>query len=702
MKEKSKQTVYFVEGICCVEDEFILKKKLNGVAGVKDHHFNLITKKLSVLQTCPDQQIIETLKKAGFSATTLDNVENYEIKTAEWKKYIFLLLSGSLLLTGLILNNLKFSENVLLVFFALSAIVGGWKIAIKGIKSVISMALDMNFLMFVAAIGGFIIGEYAEAAAVIFMFSIALYLESLSLERTRKAIRSLMNLSPTTAYVKERGSEILKPVKNIKTGEMIKIRPGEQISLDGIITNGISSINESLITGESSPVLKQEGDQVFAGTINLRGSFEFKVVKEYHDTMLSKIVEMIEKGQSEKADSQTFIEKFSKIYTPAVTIIAILIAVIPPLFFSAPFEEWFYRSLVMLVIACPCALVISTPVTIVTGITQAARNGVLIKGGKYLEAIGKQEIFAIDKTGTLTEGRPKLQEIITLNSSAVEKILQIAAAIENHSEHPLAEAVEIKAVEAGISFRDIEVKNFLSFPGRGITAQIGDKIYMLGNHLFCEENNLCSADIENILEKLESEGKTVIVVIENEIPMGIISFIDVAREESKKAIHELKQIGIKNILMITGDNEKIANTVAKEIGIDKINAGLMPEEKLNIVLKLKEQNNRVCVIGDGVNDAPALAASTVGIAMGSIGTDVAIETSNIVLHSENLMKVVDTIKLSKKTNKILKQNIVLALITKGVFLILGAFGLATLWMAILADDGAAIAVIFNGLRLLKK
>lgn len=698
---KEKNTTLFVSGICCADEEIVARKKLRSNDGVKDFNFNLITQKLNITHTCAEDTIIDALNSCGFKTQKSSFVDTQQTFWEKHSNLIFTSASGLLTFLGIVLNYFEVDAYITIPVFLAAVISGGWRIALKGYKALLNIALDMNFLMTIATVGAVVIGEFAEAAAVIFMFSLALLLESYSVDRTRKAIKSLMAISPSVAAVKNGIFEVLKPVELVDVGEIVIIRPGERIPLDGVITSGRSTINESVITGESIPLMKEAGSQVFAGTINGKGTFEFRVTKLQQDSVLSRIIHLVEEAQTERSESQTFVEKFSRYYTPTVTLSAVLIAVIPPVFLSQPFNEWFYRALVMLVIACPCALVISTPITIVSGLTNAARNGVLIKGGRYLEEIGKLTAIAIDKTGTLTEGKPVVQDIIPLNSYPKDELLRIAATVESNSEHHVADAILIKAYEEDIEFQQLVCTNFESIPGKGIKGTIGGKNYILGNHIFCEEHNLCNNEIELLLEKLESEGKSIVVIIEDQIPIGLISVTDTTREESKHAIQELRRKGIKNIIMLTGDNESTAQSIAKELGIDDVRSQLLPEEKVNAIRKLKAIHGSVGMIGDGINDAPALAASSIGIAMGTAGTDAAIDTANIVLMSDSLSKVSETMSLSKKTLRIIKQNITIALITKAVFLTLGACGVATLWMAILADDGAALIVILNGLRLLK-
>ena len=699
---KLKETNFYVSGVCCAEEEIILHKKINSILEVKNFNYNLLTQKLHVVHTCDEKLITDTLSKAGFKVANIKQRTGNEKATTNSNEILLIIISGSFIFLGLALQYIGFTLNLHNILFIIAIVSGGYKIFIKGYRALMSLTLDMYFLMTIATIGAIVIGEYAEAAVVIFLFSLALLFENFSMERTRNAISSLIKLSPTTLCVKSGISEIIKPIESVSIGEIIIVRPGERVSLDGIIVNGKSYLNDSVITGESLPIFKQTGDCVYAGSINGKGSFEFRVTKLYQDTYLAHIINLIEESVSKKSKNQIFIEKFSRYYTPSVTILAVLISIIPPLLFDQAFLDWFYRALVLLVIACPCALVISTPVTIVSALTRAAKLGVLIKGGKYLEELGKIKALGIDKTGTLTEGKLFVEEIITFDSYSKRDLLKIAAVVESKSEHHLADAILYKANESNIDYQTVLCQDFVSYPGKGLTAKINGKNYSLGNHTFCKELNLCNENIESLINKLEAEGNTVVIVIENSTPIGIITVTDLIRRDGKKAISEIKKIGIQKIVMLTGDNEVTANKIASEIGIDDVYHKLLPEKKVEVVNQLKAKFGIVGMVGDGVNDAPALATANVSIAMGVSGTDTAIETANVVLMSDNLLKLPEIIKLSKKTIKILKQNIFIALFTKMFFLILGSLGIATLWVAILADDGAALIVILNALRLLKK
>lgn len=696
-----RSSTFFVRGMCCGEEQLMIERKLRTIPGVDSCTFNLVNQKLNVFHTCSKDDILRALHRLGFNVREQTSVVEEKSFWEKHSAFIFTGCSGVLTALGILLEQLGIG-NLMTIPLLLGAILtGGWRIAIKGIKSARNLSLDMSSLMTVAVIGAMAIGEWAEAAAVVFLFALALLLEHYSVDRARSAIRSLMDLSPRKARILHTAGELEVPVEEVRVGDVVIIRPGELIPLDGIVHAGHSTVNQSPVTGESIPVEKKAGDSVYAGTVNRTGSLEVKVSRLSSDSTLARIIHLIEEAQSQRAPSQSFIDAFARFYTPAVMGLAVLLAIAPPLLFGEQFGDWLYRALVLLVIACPCALVISTPVTIVSGLTNAARHGVLIKGGKYLENAGKLKVIAIDKTGTLTEGSPRVTDLIPLNSIPTEYILKIAAAIEFRSEHHLAGAVLSKAYEENVPFDDVAIERFESLTSRGVKAIIEDKAYYIGNHELCEEVGFCTPDVEQAIANLEKQGKTVIVLAEENQALGIIGIADTAREESKRAIAQLRRRGIDEVIMLTGDNEGTARIVARELGVDNYQASMLPEEKVRAVKLLQDRYRQVGMVGDGINDAPALAVSDIGIAMGTAGTDAALETADVVLMSDDLSKVAYTMELSRKTLSIIKQNIVIALSTKLVFLVLGVLGAATLWMAILADDGAALLVILNALRVLK-
>ncbi len=697
----TKSSTFFVEGMCCGEEQHRIEKKLQTIPGVVNCKFNLVNQKLNVVHTCSKDDVLRPLHRLGFKVR--EQMSAAEQKSF-WEKHaslFFIGLSGLLAIAGILLEQFGIGETVTIPLLLGAILTGGWRIAIKGFKAAKNLSLDMSSLMTIAIMGAMAIGEWAEAAAVVFLFALAQLLEYHSIDRARSAIRSLMNLSPRKARILQTAGEIEVAVEEVGVGNLVIIRPGERIPLDGVVRGGHSTVNQSPLTGESIPVKKKPGDEVYAGTINENGTLEVKVSHLSSDSTLARIIHLIEEAQSQRAPSQSFIDAFARYYTPAVIGLAVVLAIVPPVLFGQPFGDWLYRALVLLVIACPCALVISTPVTIVSGLTNAARHGILIKGGKYLENAGQLRVIAIDKTGTLTEGSPKVTDIIAFNSLPTQHILKIAAAMEFRSEHHLAGAVLSKAYKENVPFDGVKIDRFESLTGRGVKAIIDGKTYYIGNHQLCEEVGYCAPHVEEAIGKLERQGKTVIVLAEENQALAVIGIADTAREESKRAIRRLRQNGIKNVIMLTGDNEATARIVADEIGVDEYRAGMLPEDKVQAIQLLQDRHGEVGMVGDGINDAPALAASNIGIAMGTAGTDTALETADVVLMSDDLSKVAYMMELSRKTLSIIKQNVLIALSTKLVFLVLGILGTATLWMAVLADDGAALVVILNGLRMLK-
>jgi Cd2+/Zn2+-exporting ATPase len=500
--------------------------------------------------------------------------------------------------------------------------------------------------------------------------------------------------------VKLSDREVSVPVAEVPVDAIIVVRPGERIPLDGIVLEGGSTVDQSAITGESVPVTKAPADSVFAGSFNQRGTLEIRVTKAAGDSTIARIIRLVEEAQARKAPSQTFIERFARVYTPAVFILALSIAIIPPIMFGASFDDWFYRALVLLVIACPCALVISTPVSVINAITSAARRGVLIKGGRHLEQLAGIRAVGLDKTGTVTEGAASITSVTPVDSYSESEIIRIAAAIEAKSEHHLAQAFLRRAELEGIDLRATDIRDFQSIPGKGIRAVVDGKPFTLGNHPLVEELGLCSRELEKTLESLEGEGKTTVVLLNDTGPVGIMGISDQLRNESREAVTQLRKMGIAHVVLLTGDNRGTATHIGKELGADEVHAELLPEQKLDLIRSMRERFGLTAMVGDGVNDAPALAAADVGIAMGGIGSDTALETSDIVLMSDNLLQIPATIGLGKRALAIIKQNIAIALATKAVFLALGVMGLTSLWLAILADDGATLVVVLNSLRLL--
>lgn len=687
--------------MCCVDEEIIIRRKLARLPGVERYEFNLVSQKLAVDHSCPKEDIVNALHVAGFKASTEQSKEQ---ELPFWSKHsalLFTVLSGLLAAIGITLDALETSTKITTPILSAAILLGGWKVAIRAFYALKNRVPDMNLLMTVAMIGAMIIGEWAEASSVVFLFSLALMLESLSMDRARRSIHQLLDLSPRKATVRRNGSLESVPVEEIKIEDTIIVRPGERLPLDGLVIDGESSVDEATITGESIPQSKCIGSTVFGGTLNRTGYFEYQVTRLAPDSLIARITALVEEAQSHKAPSQTFVERFSRIYTPAVIVLAALVAIVPPVMFGGAFVDWFYRSLVLLVIACPCALVISTPVTIVSALTNAARNGVLVKGGLHLENIGKVKAIAFDKTGTLTRGVPYVVDVIPLDSISPDELIQMAASIESKSEHRISSAIVRAAAERGCTVSSNSVDEFLAIPGKGIAARMNGRKYFLGNQELMEEYGISTEQVSDHIQKIQSEGKIVVLISSNETMIGIISVGDKARPETTSVLKSLHSMGVRKLVMLTGDSKRTAAAIAAQIGIDEVHAAHLPEDKVERIRTLSAKNDRIAMVGDGINDAPALAAADVGIAMGIAGTDAALESSDVVLMSDNLVKLPFLISLSRRTNSIIKQNITLALATKLVFLALAFTGHATLWMAVLADDGASLAVILNGLRALR-
>ena len=583
-------------------------------------------------------------------------------------------------------------------FYAVGIIAGCGMVLPKAWRSLTSLRPDMNLLMTVAVFGAALIGEWSEGATVAFLFSLSLLLESWSVGRARNAIGKLMDLSPPMANLKlASGQTKLVSPGEVLVGSIVIVRPGDKLPLDGKVIAGNSSINQASITGESVPVEKKVGELVFAGTVNGDGLLEVETTKLADDTMLAQIIRMVGDAQSKRAPSEMWVEKFAAIYTPAVMIAAILILVIPPLLFGGVWSEWFYRALVLLVIACPCALVISTPVSIVAALAAAARHGVLIKGGLFVEAPSRLRAIALDKTGTITMGKPSVVQLVPMNGHDEMELLIRAVALEQSSSHPLAQAIVSEVEKRGLKLPVAE--QFEIIQGKGARGTIDGKLYWLGSHRYLEERGQETPEVHEQLESLQSAGRSIVVVGNDKHVCGFIALGDSIRSESPNTIAELHRLGIEKIVMLTGDNAGTAQLVAKAVGIDEVKAELLPADKVKAVADLVEQYGQVAMIGDGVNDAPALARATIGIAMGAVGSDAAIETADIALMSDELAKVPWLIRHSRNTMQIIRQNIIFSLAVKGIFVILTFAGLSSLWGAIAADTGASLLVVANGLRL---
>lgn len=701
--ESSHTTDFCITGMDCADCASKLEKRISRIPGVETAQVNFGASKMTVIHNGPAAEILSIIEKMGYSGKVDEGIQIKNKPASFWKSNQYVkptVISLIMLVSGLIARGLEAPEFIINGLFLTGIFLGGFLPARNGISVLTnSREFDMNFLMTIAVLGASVLGEFEEAATVVFLFAFGNTLQGYTLDKTRNSIQALMEITPDEASVKRGITEIRLPVKKIIIGDTIIVRPGERIAMDGKVSAGYSTVNEAPITGESIPVEKHPGDDIYAGTINERGSLEIKVTRLARDNTIARIIHMVEEAQGQRAPSQQFVNKFAKYYTPFVIVLAALVAAVPPMIFGQPFEKWFYEAMAMLLVACPCALVISTPVSIVSAIGNAAKNGVLIKGGMYLEEAGALSVVAFDKTGTLTEGKPHVTDIIPVDGIPDKEFLSIASAIESRSEHPLAGAIVKSAKEHGAEISIISA--FEAIPGKGARATIKGKNYQIGNSRLFTEQAIDLKRVENEVSRLQNEGKTVMILGDDKRILGLIAVADILRENSGHAVRKLKKAGIKKIVMLTGDNESTARAIAIKSGVDDFRADLLPEDKMDAIKNLLVEHGKVAMVGDGVNDAPAMAISTVGIAMGAAGTDTALETADIALMANDLTKLTDTIELSRKTLGIIKQNIAFALIVKGLILLLVIPGWLTMWLAVIGDMGSSLLVTLNAMRLLR-
>ena len=608
------------------------------------------------------------------------------------------LVSGLALALGIGLGWAGVGARLADATLAVAVIAGGWYVLPRGVRSIRNRTLDMHVLMSIAAVGAVLVGQWAEAASAMFLFAVARLLEQRAVGRARGAITALMDLAPDVATLITLQGDQPVPVAQVAVGRRIRIRPGERVPLDGTILSGHSAMNDAPITGESMPVEKGPGDPVYAGAINHHGGLEVRTTAPVTDTTLARILHRVEEAQAARAPIQTQVERFARVYTPLVVALAVLIAVVPPLAGAGGWTDWLTRALTLLVIACPCALVISTPVTIVSALTGAARSGVLLKGGAELESLARITMVAFDKTGTLTEGRPAVTEVIPVDGMSELEVLRLAASVERHSEHPVARAVVEAARTRGLSLA--AASDFVALPGRGARAVVEGRALQLGNRQLCDESGTCRDGVHALMEQLESRGSTAILLSAERTPLGVLGVADRVRPGAELAVQALREAGIRQVVMLTGDSAAVAGPVGAAVGVDEVRAGLLPEAKYAAVVELESRGERVMVVGDGVNDAPALAAATTGVAMGVAGTHIALEIAAVALMGDDLGLLAPLIRRARRSLAIVRENIVVAVGLKLVFLVLAATGHATLWMAVAADMGASLLVIANGLRAL--
>jgi Cd2+/Zn2+-exporting ATPase len=690
----SRLSTFRIEAMDCPTEQTLIQNKLGKLAGVQQLEFNLINRILGVTHDLPSTApIIDAIKSLGMQADPIE--EGTPAAEPPAKKHWWpLALSGVGALGAEVLHFTNAAPTWVIAIVALVSILsGGLTTYKKGWIALKNLNLNINALMSIAVTGAILIGQWPEAAMVMFLFTVAELIEAKSLDRARNAISGLMQMTPEQATVQQAdGSWVEQEVKSIDLGAIVRVKPGERIGLDGEITAGQSTIDQAPITGESLPIEKTVGDKVFAGTINQAGALEYKVTAAANNSTLARIIHAVEQAQGARAPTQRFVDSFSKIYTPAVFLI-------PPLFMAGVWFDWIYRALVLLVVACPCALVISTPVTIVSGLAAAARKGILIKGGVYLEGGYKLDYLALDKTGTITHGKPVQTDYLPLFATVEDSAPALAASLAGRSDHPVSLAIANAAVDKNLAVHVVD--NFEALAGRGVRGDINGETYHLGNHRLVEDLGLCSPELEEKLFALEKQGKSVVLLLDKSGPLALFAVADTVKESSREAIQQLHELGIKT-LMLTGDNVHTAQAIAAQVGIDQAQGDLLPTDKLQAIETLYGQGHRVGMVGDGINDAPALARAEIGFAMAAAGTDTAIETADVALMDDDLRKIPAFIRLSRQTSSILKQNIALALVIKAIFLAVTFLGMATMWMAVFADMGVSLLVVFNGLRLLRK
>lgn len=705
----------------CVEEVTILKREVGPLVGGEDRlSFDILNGRMRVSpqSDVTAAEIQAAVDRTGMRAEVWTGENALDDRGRFWERRgrtVLTALSGLCALLGFLVHAATIGVAAALgaagaepartvplpskVLYAAGIIAGVWYFLPKAWYSARQLRPDMNLLMAVAVAGAVALGEWLEGGTVAFLFAVSLALESWSVGRARRAIEALMDLAAPVARIRKNGKEIDVPPGQVPVGTVFIVRPGEKLPLDGRVVVGESEINQAPITGESAPVEKRSGDVVFAGTINGDGALEIESTKPASDTTLARIIQMVGNAQAKRAPSVRWVETFARYYTPAVMVIAISILLIPPLLMGREWSEWVYRSLVLLVIACPCALVISTPVSIVAAIAAAARQGVLIKGGVYVEGPASLKAIALDKTGTLTEGRPRVVEVVALNGHSESELLERAAALEARSDHPLARAILEYASAKGI--QPTAADEFRMIQGKGASARIAGRQFWVGSHRYLEERKQETPEVHDRLEVLSKAGRSVVVVGNEEHVCGFIALADAVRAQTRESLQALRDTGLEHIIMLTGDNRGTAEEVGRETGVDEVLAELLPEDKVTAIESLVTRYGAVAMVGDGVNDAPALGRATIGIAMGAAGSDAAIETADIALMSDDLAKLPWLIRHSRRTVAIIRQNVAFSLAVKALFVVLTFAGFSSLWAAIAADMGASFLVIFNGLRLLK-
>ncbi len=692
--DAAERTVVRVEGMDCASCAATVEKRVGQLPGVYRATVNFAAGRLDAEHevSVTVEQLEKVVRDAGYGVGRTEEAE----RTPFWRTPRALLTAASalLFLVGLASGLLGAPEVARVGAYAAAIVVGGLPIFRAALSALGSRHMDMNVLMSAAAIGAAGIGAWGEAALVVVLFATGNALQVFAIDRTRGAVRALMRLAPDEVLVRRDGVETTVPADEVGVGELVVVRPGERLAVDGVLVEGHTTVDEAPVTGESIPVEKSAGDSVFSGSLNGPGGIVVRATKGAKDSTLQRIARMVEEAQGSKAPAEQFVDRFSRVYTPLVVAVAVVLATVPPLL-GADFGTWFYRALALLIIACPCSLVISTPVTVVSGIGAASRRGILIKGGAVLEATGRLKALLFDKTGTLTEGRPVVERVLALGGTEEEAVV-LAAALERRSEHPLAHAILSAAGERKLP----EVANFRTVAGRGAEGEVEGRRYLIGSPRLFAERGISLDAARSALRKVEEAGETPVILGDGRGPIAVFGLADAIRSDTHAALRTLRSAGVEELVMLTGDAEAPARRVAGALGIG-YQAQLLPEQKVEAVRELVAKKGNVGMVGDGINDAPALAAASVGFAMGAAGTDVALETADVALMQDDLRKLAAAVRLSRAAERIIKQNIFVSILIKGVFVLLAPFGLVTLWLAVLADMGTSIGVTLNGLRLFR-
>lgn len=696
---RSSTEQFLIRGMDCADCAVTIERSLRRLPGVETVAVAYATARAHVTYrtgSVARDQMVAAIRNAGYDVAQERKPDPPLFSRPQVRLTV---ASAALAGLGFLLRFSGGSEVFAETLLGLGALIGGFPVARRGWLALrASRTLDMNILMAVAAIGAAAIDQWEEAAAVVVLFSLAETLEALTADRARFAIASLLTLAPQTTLVYRHDQEMVIPTDAILAGDVVIVRPGERIPVDGEVREGRSSVNQSAITGEPMPVEKGPGDPVFGGSVNAHGTFEMLATRPASESTLARIARLVEEAEAQRAPVQQFVDRFAAVYTPAVVLSAFLVAAVPPLL-GGDFRTWFYRALALLVIACPCALVISTPVTMIAALARAARVGILIKGGQYLEALAGARALAIDKTGTLTTGEPRVASVLSVDGLGVSQVLRVAAALESRSDHPIASAILRRARDEGVAVTRPEAAE--TVPGGGITGGVEGQRYLLGSPEFVAINGVDPGPLAARIGEARGRGETTVLLADTRQVLGLITVSDVERVGAAEAVDALHHLGVRPIVLLTGDASGAATAVAASVGVDSVQAGLLPEQKVAAVTALRQQHGRVIMVGDGINDAPALAAATVGVAMGVAGSDTALEAADVALMRDDLSLLPEAIGLSRRAMRVIRQNVVLALGIKGVFLTLALLGRTTLWLAVFADMGVSLLVIANGLALLR-